>query len=186
MTDGLAIATAWRLGGLVLAAVASALALHVVPDHAVAVPGRGGVASMLWPLCPVLYCSAVPRSAAVLCREHELLSVRPRVRIRLAMVAIVVAGTAPSLWSPFPVEVLARNAMFLVGVALLSAVVLPAPLAWLPAVALPAAMWLLGTTRAGAEPWALLLQPAGATGELGAAAVALVVGAGAYGSVRPR
>ena len=130
-----ALTTAWlclRSWGLTAHLAFAALTTLVVasmPHGALAVPARHGVSSVLWPLAPVL--TALPVPAVVSSMSLDVHRGAPRAyRLRLMATSAVILTSVSCATAPGLSAVLARNTLALLGLALLSARVLPASLSW--------------------------------------------------------
>ena len=150
-------------GAYLVGGAATLAAWRLLPRRSLAVLGRDGVYSVIWPLVPALLAVAVPAAVRFDARLLERVSGRPRWTLRarglglLAVVgAVVVAG------SPYDAATCARNLLILVGGALVAASLLPASVAWVPIALYPPCAWLLGTrTNEIHAAWAVPLRPAG-------------------------
>jgi hypothetical protein len=154
----------WGSRPLATGAVLTVAAWWVVPIQPVTVPARSGVASLLWPLVPVLVAGALPSAALTAYGDLEATTARPRLGLRIRALGlywvVVLAASVPG--GRFDGAVVLRNSAGLVGVALLAALLVPTSLSWLPVTLIPMSMWLLGqdADRATAR-WAVLLAAGG-------------------------
>ena len=173
----------WSLGPLLAAGLVADAGWFVIPEGPVPVPAGGGVESLLWPLLPALVALAIPAVLATARFEHELLTARSPLLLRLRALgccALVLACVAAAAVRFDPVVVW-RNTAILAGVAFLAAATLPRGSAWQPVVLLPLGCWLLGTdAHRLVRPWAILLAPGSSTSAVIAAGALLALGVTAY------
>jgi hypothetical protein len=170
--------TAWRFNGFAICLALVAVLLLLTPRNTVAVPGRDGVYSVLWPLAPVLvgmWAIAGLRPAYL---DLRLTAVR-RILDRAIAVAVtsagamIVVGVAPADQR----TVLYRNVVYTLGVSFICVSTLPKSTAWIPTVIPPMMMWLLGTRSEGPpQRWAVLLRPEDDHAALTVAVAAYAVG----------
>lgn len=169
----------WGSRPLLVGAALTFVAWWLVPVQPVTVPARAGVASLLWPLVPVLIAAPLPSAALTAFADLEATATRARPGLRIRALALywLLACVAIVPGARFDGAIVLRNTAGLVGLALLAALLTPTSLSWLPVTVIPMAMWLLGQdanrTTAG---WAVLLAPAGSAVATTACVAVAVVG----------
>jgi hypothetical protein len=181
---GFLVARAWGLKPMGKA-LAGVVVLSVAWRGPLTVPGRRDVAEMIWPLAPCLLAVVVPAVAARAHTDQERCAPRSGPCRRLAFVAALVVmavGLASGLAVLHSFAVIARNTLFLCGMALAGTVLLPPSTRWIPPSFVPIAMWLLGARSAGQDPagWAVLLHDSGSVPAAWVTAAFFVAGTGLY------
>jgi len=169
---------AWRFNGFVICLALVGVLLLLTPRNTVAVPGRDGVYSVLWPLVPVLVGMWVIAGLRPAYLDIRLTAVRRVFDRALAVAgssagAMLVVGVAPAAQH----TVLYRNVAYTLGVSFICVATLPRSFAWIPSVIPPMIMWLLGTRSDGPpQGWAVLLRPEDDHAALAVAVAAYAVG----------
>lgn len=159
---GRAVAKRWSLTAIAVS-VLMAAALRMLVGGLVAVPGRLGVQSLVWPLAGGIVAVVIAAVAGALHEVPERIAARPVVHQRLSFLAITCTLVLIGSLAAGPADVAAvrlRNDLALVGVACGSAAVLPRPAAWVPVAMIVTVTWFFGPTGGGHAPhaWAVLLQ----------------------------
>lgn len=187
----LIVARAWR-GARLLAAALLVVAVARLWRLPVDVPGRDGVAEVVWPLAPVVIAAVVPGCATTVAGDLERTAARgPRRLAGLAILGLaavaVLASFGGGAGDRGMALVLGRNAALLAGIALLAVVAVPPGAAWVPVTLVPMLTWLHGARGVGVAParWAWLLQPPSARPALLGSVALLVAGAGAFALLGP-
>ncbi len=178
---------AWKGNRLWRACLLATIAWLLVPERPIAVPGRQGVQSVLWPLVPTLTAMVLPSCLAHAYRDLELAAAKSHARQRGLFAVFALALTAIPCVSGlrFDLGVALRNAALLSGLAFASTVIFPPRVAWMPPSFLPIITWLLGLKLGGVpRPWAVLMQSGSSLPALLAAGTSL--GAGLVLFVVPR
>jgi hypothetical protein len=153
--------SAWRFNGFAICLALIGVLLRLMPRNTVAVPGREGVYSVLWPLAPVLVGMWVIAGLRPTYLDIRLTAVRRVLDRTLAVAvtsvgAVLVVSVAPAAQH----AVLYRNVAYTLGASFLCLATLPRSVAWIPTVIPPMIMWLLGTRTDGPpQRWAVLLRP---------------------------
>lgn len=178
----LVVARGLGASSLAAGAVLTVVVTRMLPQRAVTVLGREGVASVVWPLAPAVLAALVPAATAFGSRSLERTTGRSRVGLRLRSVGMAgLASGAVVAGSPLDLAVTARSVAVLVGIAYLAVAVLPSGVAWTPIVLYPLSCWLLGTRpNEDHAVWAVPLRPIGDQAAHRAAVVLVVLGVGAY------
>ena len=169
---------AWRFNGFAICLALVGVLLLLAPRNTVAVPGRDGVYSVLWPLAPVLVGMWVIAGLRPAYLDLRLTAVR-RILDRAIAVAVTSAG-AMLVVGVAPADqhaILYRNIVYTLGVSFICVSTLPKSTAWIPTVTPPMIMWLLGTRSTGPpQAWAVLLRPEDDHAALAVAVLAYAVG----------
>lgn len=187
---GVLISRAWGFRPLGLG-LAGAVVLSSAWQGPVSIPVRQDVAEVVWPLAPCLFALVIPGVASRAHTDQERCAPRSGWLRRAAFVAALATAVLLSagLLAVFhPFEVVLRNGLMLVGLALAGTVVLPDSVRWIPVSFFPIVTWLLGARSAGQPPagWAVLLHAPGSAPASWAAAGCLLVGTLLYvGADRP-
>ena len=158
-----AIAKRWSLASIIVS-ITAGVALRQFVGGFVAVPGRQGVESLVWPLAGGIVAVVVAAVAGALHELPERTAARSAVRQRLSFLAVVVTFVVIGSLAGGPTDVATarvRNDCCLLGIACGSAAALPRPAAWVPVAMIVTITWFFGPVGGGHAPhaWALLLQP---------------------------
>lgn len=171
-------ARCWGVRPLAALGVITAAGWFVVPAGPVPVPAGNGVASLVWPLLPVVVVLGVPGVLGAADGDLERTSSRRPILLRLAalMCCLLVPSIDAVLATRFDARVVWRNTAFLLALAILATKLLPRAMRWQPLVLIPMAMWLLGNDEhRHIRPWSLLLLPGDRLGPAVVAVAALLV-----------
>ena len=146
----------------------------------VAVPGRQGVESLVWPLAGGLIAIVVAAVSGALFEVPELMAARPGVAQRATFIALTASNIALAavLGGPASASMIRlRNDLGLLGLALASATLLPRVAAWFPPAVVIVVVWFFGPVGGGQPPhsWAVLL---GGQRDAPAAIVTMTAGIG--------
>jgi hypothetical protein len=158
------IARRYHLHWILLLATVEVVAFRNITG-VVSVPGRGDEAEwVLGPLLPALGALLIPAACVVTFEETERVVPSPVQLRRLMVIAVQGASAVGAAWLGFGFNddglAAARNGLFLGGLSLCAAMVLPAVVAWAPVVIVATGTWIIGVPEPGAAVpnWALLLH----------------------------
>jgi hypothetical protein len=183
------IARAWSLLPALAPLGAMGLMASALPLSPVSVPGRYGVAAILWPLSPVMATVSVPSGSHSVAGDLERLSARGPVKVRgcyLCFIGVALACVLAFAASRVDGLVITRNTALLTGSALLCTVAF-GEVPWLAPTLYSMATWLLGTKYGGGHAdWALLLHQRDSKPAEVAAAGMLAAGIALFLALGPR
>jgi hypothetical protein len=159
----IAVAKAMRLHLVVLPTVAAAALGRLLPHTPVRVVVYDQLRAVIWPILPMIPAALIPNAVREFASSRARLAARRSGPLRTAYIflATLIALTAMFTSPRAHQVILARNTLFLIGLALLATAWLPASIAWTPTVVVTSTIWLLGWVDVGRpHAWAWLLQPA--------------------------
>lgn len=186
-----AVAKRWSVASI-LTGITIAVILRKQIEGLVFVPGRNGIASLLWPLAGAIPAMVIAGAAGALHDRPEQVAKRSPICQRAGFVFLVMTLFAfgalisgPPGWLALRLRL--RNDLGLAGFALGSAVLLDRSVAWIPTAAVTVIMWFFGPDFGGRiKGWAVLLQPTGLSGPDGITAAIAVAGAMLFIGDAPR